>query len=77
MSPGEIDMICDRLDRIENKLDEYTRCQGQKVTRAECDKHREGIWAVINSHSKKIWAAVGALGLITAIVLPIALKIWG
>ena len=71
MSPNEIQLICDRLDRIEDKLDEYTRCQANKVPRSECNDHRKSLWNIVNGLSHKVWIAVGIGIAVQLFVVPV------
>ena len=71
MSPNEIQMICDRLDRIEDKLDENIRCQALKVPRSDCENHRKSLWDVVNSLSRKVWIAVGVGIAVQLFVVPV------
>lgn len=75
MSPNEIELICDRLDRIEAKLDKNIECQGQKIPRVECDKHRESIWHCLDGLSKKIYLLFGGLIVVQVVVVPLILWI--
>lgn len=73
MSPNEIQMICDRLDRIEDKLDENIRCQALKVPRSDCENHRKSLWETLNGVNRKVLMAAGALFALQIFIWPIVL----
>ena len=74
MSPNEIQMICDRLDRIEDKLDEYVKCTASKVTRLECTEHRNKLWSTINTLKRYIYVGLGVV-VAAGIFIPIILSL--
>ena len=63
--------ITARLDRIETKLDESIRCQGNKVTRDECEGGKKNIWDAIDGARRWIYIGIGLAIAIEVIVLPI------
>jgi len=75
MSPNEIQLICDRLDRIEDKLDEYTKCTMSKVTRTECEHKNEALVKTVGALKRYIYIGIGlavAAGVFVPIILGLA-----
>ena len=76
MSPNEINMICDRLDRIEDKLDEYTKCTANKIPRGECGEHRDKLWSAINSLRRLVWIGLG-IAIASSVFIPLIFSLKG
>lgn len=62
--------ITARLNRIETKLDESMKCQGQKLPRMECTECRSSIWKAIDAARRLIWIGLGVV-MTCSVLVPI------
>ena len=63
------------LARVEAKLDESIKCQYKKISRDECQTHRDKVWKAIEGLKRIAYITLGVATFIVAVVLPIAIAL--